>query len=271
MDFQISFDDDMKHGHITYGVYKGEVTVPDQYICTKGAKKFSRFFYVIKGTIIFDKNTEHAIVAPSGSIVYLPYDVTYISEWDPTANGSYISINFIRQEFHFLLPDRICIAAADKNGYYLQLFTEAYHIWEKGAVGYQIELISYIYRLLYHLFRDSTYSDYKKSYNIIYKGIFFLENHYTEDVNVDELASLCNLSPSSFRRYFKSYSNMSPITYRNYLRIQKAKELLLTGEYTVTEAANAVNIPDLCYFNKLFWKFYQNSPSSFLSQGNLLQ
>lgn len=264
MNFEISFNDEIKRGNISYGVYKGEVSVPDQYICTKGAKKFSRFFYVMQGTIIFDRNTDHMVTAPVGSIVYLPYDVTYVSEWDSSINGQYISINFIRQEFNFELPNRICIAATDNNKSYLELFTSAYDIWEKGAVGYQLELLSYIYKLLYYLFRDSTYFGYKKSYQIIYKGIFFLENHYIEDVTVEELAQLCNLSPSSFRRYFKSYSSMSPITYRNYLRIQKAKELLLTGEYTVTEAAHAVNIPDLCYFNKLFRKYYHNPPSSFL-------
>lgn len=264
MSFQISLNHFEKEDKLSYGVYKGEVTVPDRYICTKGAKKFSRFFYVTKGTIFFDRGTDHMITAAAGSIVYLPYDVTYISEWDTACNGQYLSINFIRDEFNFQLPDHICIAAVDSTGDYLELFTKAYQIWKTGAVGYQIELLSYIYRFLYCLFRDSTYSDYKNSYRIIYKGIFYLENHYTENVTVEELAALCSLSPSSFRRYFKSYSEFSPITYRNYLRIQKAKELLLTGEYTVTEAANAVNIPDLCYFNKLFRKFFHKAPSSFL-------
>lgn len=265
MNFQINLNNTVEENHLAYGVYKGEVTVPDKYVCKKGAKKFSRFFYVLQGTIVFNKNTPYPITASAGSVVYLPYDITYVSEWEPFRNGQYISINFIRDEFNFELPNYICIAATDTQGNYYELFNDAYEIWRKGAVGYQIELLSYIYKLLYWLFRDSTYSDFQNSYQVIYKGIFYLENHYTEDFSIEMLANLCNLSPSSFRRYFKFYSSLSPITYRNYLRIKKAKELLLTGEYTVTEVACAVNIPDLCYFNKLFRKFYHTPPSEYLT------
>ena len=59
---------------------------------------------------------------------------------------------------------------------------------------------------------------------------------------------------------------MSPVTYKNYLRIKKAKELIESGEYNVTEAAIAVNIPDICYFHKLFKKFYDAAPGKFLSK-----
>lgn len=266
MEFKINIHESLQNSQLDFGVYKGDVIVPDKYICTKNTKRFSRFFYVLQGTIYFDRNTDHFIAAPAGTIVYLPYDVTYISEWDNHENGRYISINFNLQGFNLELPSEICIATFDKTGYYLDLFSSAYDIWERGAVGYKIELLSFIYKLLYHLFSDTTYQSFKKSNQIIYKGIFYLENHYTEDISVDYLAQLCNLSTSSFRRHFKKYKNMSPITYRNYLRIQKAKELLRTGEYSVTEAAYAVNIYDLCYFNKLFHKYNHLSPSNFLKQ-----
>ena len=75
---------------------------------------------------------------------------------------------------------------------------------------------------------------------------------------------MCNLSESSFRRHFKEYKKMSPITYRNYLRIKKAKELIESGEYNVTEAAMNVKLPDICYFHKLFKKFYNTTPGKFI-------
>ena len=89
-----------------------------------------------------------------------------------------------------------------------------------------------------------------------------LENNYIEEITVEHLAKMCNMSQCNFRRYFKKYSDMSPITYRNYLRIIKARDLLQTGEYNVTEAAAAVNIPDNCYFHKLFRQFLGSTPKS---------
>ena len=32
--------------------------------------------------------------------------------------------------------------------------------------------------------------------NVIYKGIIYLENHYIEEVTVEDLAEMCNISES---------------------------------------------------------------------------
>ena len=98
--------------------------------------------------------------------------------------------------------------------------------------------------------------------------MLYLENHYLEDITTKKLADMCNTSESSFRRYFKKEKNMSPITYRNHLRIKKAYELIMSGEYNVSEVAAIVNIPDICYFNKLFKRTYNISPGSLLNNSN---
>ena len=96
-------------------------------------------------------------------------------------------------------------------------------------------------------------------------GILYLENNYLQDVTVSELAKMCNTSESNFRRLFKKYKKMSPVTYKNYLKIKKSCDLLRSGEYSIAEAADAVNIPDICYFYKLFIRFMNVTPKSFIS------
>ena len=92
-----------------------------------------------------------------------------------------------------------------------------------------------------------------------------MENNYLSDCTAHELAEMCNTSEGNFRRLFRKYKNMSPVAYRNYLRIQKACDLLSGGEYSIAEAAAAVNIPDVCYFYKLFTKFMNVTPKAFIS------
>ena len=53
---------------------------------------------------------------------------------------------------------------------------------------------------------------------------------------------------------------MSPVEYRNRLRINRATELLKTGEYTVGEAAESVGIRDIKYFSKLFKRYAGVNP-----------
>ena len=63
-----------------FGVFSGEVIPPSAYICRKNDKMFSRFFYVQSGKIIFNKSTKEQIFAGKGDILYLPKNVTYVSE-----------------------------------------------------------------------------------------------------------------------------------------------------------------------------------------------
>lgn len=250
-------------GH-NFGVFRGTVQTPDKYTCVNNAKRFSRFFYVLNGTIYFNKGTKDELCAPSGSIVYLPNNITYKSEWPAGDIGEYISINFQLDGMYVGLPNKICIAAVDKNGYYLEMFKNIYDIWIKGSIGYKLEVLSQIYNIMYSLENDSVRRRAKAEHHTIYKGILFLENNYLEDISVSKLAEMCNTSESNFRRLFKKYKKMSPVTYKNYLKIKKARDLLRSGEYSVAEAADAVNISDICYFYKLFSGFMKATPKSFI-------
>ena len=254
----ISYAEAMPVQH--FGVFYHPVTPPSPHLCKKGEKMFSRFFYVIRGEIIFDKGTDDEIHAPAGSIVYLPNDISYRSEWLTHEDGLSISFNFILDETYFRLPDKICIAAVDTNGIYLDLFNNAYNIWQKGAIGYKLSTLSIFYQILGNMLIDLKKEELSIKHKSISRGIIYIENHYLEDFDVHSVAEMCNTSESSFRRLFKKYKKMSPVTYKNYLRIRKAQELLRTGEYTVTEVAAEVNISDICYFNKLFKRFTNTTP-----------
>lgn len=265
-DFYIQFSESTKLADKRFGVFMGVVPTPTSYVCHKTAKQFSRFFYVLNGTIVFDKGTKNEIRASSDTIVYLPNDITYQSEWESGMDGKYISINFQLDELYLSLPDKICIAATDKNHYYLTMFTKIYDIWINGVPGYKIKVLSEIYRVLYSLMNDNLCSRTKTDHHTIYKGILYLENNYLSDITVSELAAMCNTCESNFRRLFRKYKQMSPITYKNYLKIQKACDLLNTGEYSVTEAAYAVKINDISYFHKLFSRFIGMTPKQFIKQ-----
>ena len=247
----------------TFGVYSHTVTPPSAFVCEKGQRMYARFFYVVSGEIIFNKGTSDELHASSGTVVFLPEDVTYTSCWADKEEGCYIIFIFMPNEFYITLPEQICIATVDTDGSFLNMFSRALEIWNVGALGYKLEVLTELYRILHRLYLDSSYNHIKSKYSSIYKGILYIENHYLEETDVREIARMCNLSESSFRRHFKEYKKMAPITYRNYLRIKKAKELVESGEYSITEAAMTVNIPDICYFHKLFRKYYHTTPGNF--------
>lgn len=244
----------------SFGVYSGEVIPPSYDICRKGDKQFSRFFYVVSGSIIFNKGTRNEIVVKKNEVAFLPYDITYKSEWGMQENGRYISVNFVLEDSYVSLPEGISVVAKDKHGVILDIFENLFDVWKKGELGFEIEILSGVYRIMHHVFCEMSYQKIKSKNNVIYEGILYIENHYLEDITIEQLAEMCHTSEGNFRRLFKKYKNMPPITYRNYLRMKKALMMLHSKEYSIVEVANAVNMPDIPYFYKTFKKTFGKTP-----------
>jgi AraC family transcriptional regulator of arabinose operon len=78
-----------------------------------------------------------------------------------------------------------------------------------------------------------------------------------------ELAKLAGLSTSRFRTVFRQVTGTSTVRYLNWLRINRARALLMEGDYTVTEAAEAVGFSDVYYFSRLFRKMTGTNPSTY--------
>ncbi|GGF73983.1 helix-turn-helix domain-containing protein [Wenyingzhuangia marina] len=105
--------------------------------------------------------------------------------------------------------------------------------------------------------------------NIInFKKIIAL--HLYEDLSLEELAKLCNLSLSSFKRQFKTIFDDSPMNYINHKKIEKAKELLKISNLSISEVSHKIGIHDPQYFTRFFKKNVGLTPSSFRNNLNQL-
>jgi len=90
-----------------------------------------------------------------------------------------------------------------------------------------------------------------------------IELHLFSNLKINELAKLCNLSTSSFKREFKKEFNDSPTNYINNRRLDKAKELLLITNLSVSEIAFEIGFKDSFYFTRLFRKLFGVPPTTY--------
>lgn len=248
----------------TFSVTEKTVFPPEAFVCQSGMVLRERFFYIVKGKIIFEDSSGHEKVFKTGDIVYLPYNVTYRSRWDTAENGKYLSVGFIlRDEKNSIISfsDSISLLLSDRKKEFLTLFSDLRKVWATGSYGYKLEMRSKFYEILYRLSVNAEYSSLKSSRNTVYRAIFYLENNYLSDVTASELADMINVKECMFRRAFKAEKGMSPVKYRNMLRLKKAYEMLSSGEYSVVETAISTNFDDPGYFSKLFKRQYGISPS----------
>ena len=95
------------------------------------------------------------------------------------------------------------------------------------------------------------------------KVIDFLQEQYTEELDIDSLADLCNLSKSQFHRSFKKLFRMPPLQFVLKLRIQNSIKLLRNTNLNISEIAYECGFNDQNYFARSFSKACGMSPSKF--------
>ena len=244
------------------GVHEGRPVPPVYTTCRRGMKRFDRFFYVKSGVINFDLPDGGGLSAGAGDIVYLPCDCEYISHWD-IMEGGFISMNFIvgGNPASKPLGDRIEIAAHDRSGKYLAWFERAEEIFMRSGFGYIYDCTAIFFGIIKQVAADSAADTLKQECDRVWNAVTYLRNNYQTDVSAEELAKLCGMSVSAFRREFRLRCGVSPVRYKNTLRMTKARELLRGGDCSVSEASRLVGCPDIYYFSRLYKREFGVPPS----------
>lgn len=90
-----------------------------------------------------------------------------------------------------------------------------------------------------------------------------VNSHLFSDMSVEDLAYLCHMSESTFKRKFKKVFSDSPANYIKSKRLQRAKELLSLGHLSVSEIAFSTCFNDVAHFSRSFKAAYGCSPSEY--------
>lgn len=105
----------------------------------------------------------------------------------------------------------------------------------------------------------------KKNKRIIEKGKQLIYASYNQNIGVGWLAEQLCLSKNYFGQLFKAESGITVNEYINYVRIDKAKELLLKTNKRIYEIAFDVGFKDNFYFSSVFKKIVGLSPKDYQS------
>jgi YesN/AraC family two-component response regulator len=98
---------------------------------------------------------------------------------------------------------------------------------------------------------------------VLYEILSYIKSHYKEKIEIEYLAKKHNISSSYLFHLFKKQTGVSPISYLNSYRLSIATELLTKTSKNIVEISTEVGICDSVYFNKIFKKHYQVSPTEY--------
>lgn len=90
----------------------------------------------------------------------------------------------------------------------------------------------------------------------------YLTAHYANNISLQELAQLVNLKPLRLLRTFRKHTGLPPHAYLNHVRVQRAKQLLVTG-CAITDAAIATGFNDQSHLHRHFKKMVGVTPGQY--------
>lgn len=91
----------------------------------------------------------------------------------------------------------------------------------------------------------------------------YIHKNIYDDIDIDDLADVANVTKPYLIRLFKRYLNISPLQYINRKKIEKAELYLLTENISIKELAYTLGFSDHSYFIRLFKKITGKTPQEY--------
>lgn len=94
----------------------------------------------------------------------------------------------------------------------------------------------------------------------ISKAVAWLKQHFAQAMPVDELAASVHMSPSTFRQHFRAMTGTSPLQYQKQLRLQQARQLMLSQNLDAGTAGGQVGYESASQFSREYQRLFGLPP-----------
>jgi transcriptional regulator GlxA family with amidase domain len=128
--------------------------------------------------------------------------------------------------------------------------------------AYEAILKNRLEELIIFLSREYSKLNSKEAVSLLRIGhvMEYIENSYSKNISLEELAQISNMSVRNFQRIFKNATGDSPIDYLIKLRLEKAKKMLQSTDFQVADIALRTGFNEYNYFSRKFKNLMGLSP-----------
>lgn len=207
----------------------------------------------------------HALQAPSaGSRFIYMFDISLISKLK-----SFVGIQSILAQPLYITKGSYSQIYEDICQILIQIRNEYFSRNEYAELTSYSLLITFFTKLGYnHINANNLFPNvrlYKqKEYIQKFNNLMeYIDDHYMEELNLEEIAESIGFSKYHFSRLFKQYTGFTFCDYLCHRRIKVAEELLARPDLSVTEVALQAGFPSISTFNRLFKQYKNCTPSEY--------
>ncbi|MBE6703362.1 MAG: helix-turn-helix transcriptional regulator [Ruminococcaceae bacterium] len=218
---------------------------------------------------IYRFDTDEVLTCHAGDCIYLPqgshYTVERYMERDTEERGIY-AVNFLI--LSETIDNKPAVIRLRGKSEMQTLFSKAVHAWRKKDAGFMEGCFAALYQMIQLLKKEQAhYAPEKQTLSLLAPALDYIGTNYTkENIPVSHLAALCGISEPYLRKLFQNAFSVSPAVYMRNMRIEYAKELLASGEYSVTDVAMLSGFNDSAYFAREFKKAEGMSPKNYANK-----
>jgi AraC family transcriptional regulator of adaptative response/methylated-DNA-[protein]-cysteine methyltransferase len=108
------------------------------------------------------------------------------------------------------------------------------------------------------------------NYNRIAKAIEYIQQNFTEQPTLGQIAENVHLSPFHFQRIFTEWAGVSPKKFLQYISLQHAKKILSNSQSTLFETAHETGLSGTGRLHDLFVKIEGMTPGEYKNKGEHL-
>lgn len=201
------------------------------------------------GTVLHTKENQ---------LFYLPKGSSY--KIKSILSGGCYAINFYAD-----ISDRpFCVSF--RNGDAVQkIFKDAELAWRTQKDLYRIEAILAVYELILRIRKEQQRAYLPSDHTrLIAPAVERMQRDFASDeISISALSEMCGISEAYFRRIFLNEYGVTPKEYLIFRRLQYARQLLESGDFTVAQAAQLCGYAEPCHFSREFTKYVGVTPSQY--------
>ena len=236
---------------------------PKGYTLTVKSRGFHGLTLILSGQLDMTID-DRRITALPGDILLQRAGDAYRLDACETGGVEYIVISYEvadEEALLSLLPDRIF--SSEHLNRYRHAFENAARIFGSYGVCHKPLLRSLVQEILCTVIRDHYPNILSSEKNPVEYAKQYMEQYFNRDLTSEHIAAVVGISPSYLRSLFQKSEGISPIRYLNRIRVERAKEMLSSGMFALSEVSTACGFQNVYYFNRVFKSHVGTPPGKY--------
>ncbi len=237
----------------------------DSYPMRNRGRYHHGFLYTLEGSETYHFQNK-SITAVPDSVIYIPGG----AEYGITLSGKRSLVMTIDFEFDAHSQTEPFIVKFEKNNTVRSLFTDIEKIWNRKKAGSNSASKSVFYKIVYSIINQKNLYMSPDKYSKISEAVNYLHTNYlNNDFRIECLSEISGISSRYFEKLFRQKFGATPKEYVTIMRIERAKELLMSEKKLIGDIALSLGYSSVYHFCKIFKLKTGQTPSEYRREHHL--